>query len=355
METAVNKKSEVYYSGKYWNDYPQVLQYMCENFTGDKNKWWVQDFKDRFANQPFERGLFLNCGNGWVERDFIDKNIVRHAIGFDYAHDLLMAAQREKGDRSIDYFQTDVNKIDFAGEPFDLVVNVAALHHVQYINRLCQILCETIQPNGLFVHFDYIGPRRNQYSLLHWLILKSVNNGLPDTIRKNSFQRPHLPTMLVNDPTEAIHSDIIFETVERYFEIMERHDTGGGIAYEIMTHNQNMQSCATQELEPAIAYLLELDRKFSRDKFVPPLFSYFIAKPRKTVLRDGAALRHFQERENQRERIAARRGGVYSWREFLALKILSNPRPLHQRVLRWMAKMMRAVFRRAGRVFNRLT
>jgi SAM-dependent methyltransferase len=349
MDTAVNKKSEVYYSGKYWNDYPQVLQYMCENFTGDKNKWWIQDFKDRFAAQPFERGLFLNCGNGWAERDFIDKNIVRHAVGFDYAHDLLMAAEREKGGRSIDYFQTDVNKIDFAREQFDLIINVAALHHVQYINRLCQILCETIQPGGLFVHFDYIGPRRNQYSLLHWLILESVNNGLPAAVRNNSFRRPHLPTMLVNDPTEAIHSDIIFETVERYFEIFERHDTGGGIAYQIMTHNQNMQVCPAEEVEPVIAHLLELDRKFSRSKFVPPLFSYFIAKPRKTALRDEADLRHFQERENQRERTAARRGGVYSWGEFLTLKILSNSGHTRWRVLRWAARIIRGAFRRANR------
>ena len=31
--------------GLYWNDVPEVYKYMCKNFTGDENIWWVEDFK----------------------------------------------------------------------------------------------------------------------------------------------------------------------------------------------------------------------------------------------------------------------------------------------------------------------
>jgi hypothetical protein len=111
VQTAVNDNSQVYYQGQYWNDFQRVLEYMCENFTGNKNKWWVQDFKERFCQNPFEHGLILNCGNGWVEREFIDlglvKRILRSIIRLIFCESL-----KEKGERPISYFQTDVNRID---------------------------------------------------------------------------------------------------------------------------------------------------------------------------------------------------------------------------------------------------
>lgn len=133
---------------------------MQENFTGDKNKGWMQDFKERFCGKPFEHGLALNCGNGWVERDFIDVGLVKRITAFDYSMDLFRSAKRDKGDRPISYFRTDINRIDFGENQFDLVINVAALHHVQYINRLARILAGAIKDHGIMVNFDYIGQAR---------------------------------------------------------------------------------------------------------------------------------------------------------------------------------------------------
>ena len=340
MESIVSKNSDVYYSGMYWNDFPQVLEYMCENFTGDKQKWWVQDFKDRFATQSYEHGLFLNCGNGWVERDFIDKNIVNKATAFDYSFDLLREAEREKGVRPIQYFLADVNKIDFAEDQFDLIVNVAALHHVQYINRLCLILCKTLKKDGLFVNFDYIGPHRNQYSLRHWYYLQRVNRSLPEGIQKPSFLRPHLPTMLVNDPTEAIHSELIIETVSRWFEIFERHDTGGGIAYEILTHNTGLGQIPPEELSPHIIHILNLDKVYTQKKQVPPLFSYFIARPKKDTLLNHRLINKYQKYENRREYRASKRRGVYSNRDYFLLLLFSIKNERFQQMVTQFARVI---------------
>ena len=330
METAVNPNFEVYYSGQYWNDIPRVLEYMCENFTGDKNKWWVDDFKERFAKKSFERGLFLNCGNGWVEREFIDKGIVQSALGFDFSLDLLKIAEQEKGGRNIGYMQSDVNKVDFSENQFDLVVNVAAMHHVQYINRLYKILCSALQPDGFFVNFDYIGPRRNQYSFKHWRELNRVNQTLPLEIRKEPFIAPHLPTMLADDPTEAIHSDLIIPYLHRYFDILERHDTGGGIAYEILTHNSKIQSISPEELIVFVEEILSVDEQFTKTGKVPPLFSYFIARPRKTVLQNLTLLEKYNNEELKREQWAWQHSGVYNYKEL----ILLNLNKLYHRIFR---------------------
>lgn len=324
MSTVVNTNSQVYYTGQYWNDFPRVVEYMSENFTGDKTKWWVADFQERFARQPFEHALALNCGNGWVEREFIDKGIAKRVTGFDYSIDLLRQAEKDKGTRSITYFQSDANRVDFHENQFDLIINVAALHHVQYINRLCCILCKCLKPNGLLVNFDYIGPHRNQYSFLHWYRIERVNRSLPSRIRKTPFVKPHLPTMLYSDPTEAIHSDLIFESVARYFDILERHDTGGGIAYEILTHNSKLKDISADELNPYIDKILLEDRKYTRANSVPQMFSYFIARPNKRSLADAAALRRLQDSEDEREAWSRAHHGTYSTRQYLSAVLVHN-------------------------------
>jgi ubiquinone/menaquinone biosynthesis C-methylase UbiE len=319
MQTAVSNNSQIYYHGNYWNDFHRVLEYMQENFTGDKNKGWMQDFKERFCQKPFEHGLALNCGNGWVERDFIDMGIVKRISAFDYSMDLLRIAEKDKGQRPISYFQTDVNRVDFGENQFDLIINVASLHHVQYINRLCRILCRAIKENGILVNFDYIGPHRNQYPFKQWYHINRVNRSLPDSIRKSPIIKPHLPTMVFDDPTEAIHSELIIESVARYFEIFERHDTGGGIAYELLTHNPKLQNVPADELDFHIDRILTQDKEYTNLKQVPPLFSYFLARPKKSVLPDKPMLEYYQEMEDLREEKARRRHGVYSNSQYLMM------------------------------------
>lgn len=319
QDTVVPENSEIYYNGQYWNDFPPVLEYMSENFTGDKNKWWVQDFLERFCQTPFEHGLVLNCGNGWVERELIDKEVVSKVIAFDYSFELLKKAQNEKGNRAISYFQADVNSVDFNENQFDLIINVASMHHVQYINRICRILCKALKKDGLFVNYDYIGPHRNQYSKKHWQFIKQVNQSLPDSVKKFPLIKPHLPTMLVSDPSEAIHSELIIKTISYYFDLFERHDTGGGIAYELLTHNDKLQKLPIKELNDNIYRILKIDKQYTIQGKVPTLFSYFLARPNKKKLDFGSSLRTLQFKEDTRERKSHKRKGTYTFGQYLYL------------------------------------
>jgi hypothetical protein len=118
--------------------------------------------------------------------------------------------------------------------------------------------------------------------------------------------------MIMEDPTEAIHSELIIESVSRYFEIFERHDTGGGIAYELLTHNPKLKNVPSDELDTYIDRILAIDKEYTHLNRVPPLFSYFLAKPKKTVLSDKTKLEYYQKVENLREEKARKRHGVYS-------------------------------------------
>jgi len=125
--------------------------------------------------------------------------------------------------------------------------------------------------------------------------------------------------MVLDDPTEAIHSELIIESVSRYFDIVERHDTGGGIAYELLTHNPKLKDVPADELDVHIEKILALDKEYTGLKRVPPLFSYFIAKPRKSVLSGKTKLEYYQKEEDLREEKARKRHGVYSNSQYFVL------------------------------------
>jgi hypothetical protein len=154
---------------------------------------------------------------------------------------------------------------------------------------------------------------------VHWWRIVRANRRLPPEVRKERLVRPHLPTILHNDPTEAIHSDLILPVMGRYFDIVERHDTGGGIAYELLTHNPAVHTLGPERTDPHIRQLLAWDRRDTARGLVPPLFSYFLARPRPAALWDAARLRAFQNEEDRREARARAHGGVYSMRHRLVM------------------------------------
>ncbi len=317
MKTIANENSKVYYQGTYWNDILQVSRFISKKLTGDENGLWIPDFKKRYAQKPFKHALFLNCGDGRWEREFVDRNIVKRVTAFDFSKDLLEKANNLKGKRSIKYILADVNKIRFKKQSFDLVVNIAALHHVQYINRLCNEILNSLKKDGYFISFDYVGPQRNQYPLLNWLIIKTVNMFLPKNIRKPNLGYPHLPTMLSMDPTEAIHSDLVSKTVYRFFNIVERHDVGGGVAYEILTHNSKINKrIINSSKNKYVDRILKLDNFLSKTGIIPIFFSYLITKPKKRDLSLIKENKYFQKMENIREKYSLELGNTYTTKDY---------------------------------------
>lgn len=328
--TVVNNNFSVYYKNTYWNDIPLVREYMCANFTGDKNVWWIDEFKRKYAHKPFKKALFINCGNGRIEREFIDKKIVKSAVAFDYSTDLIKQAKKLKRKRDIKYICADANTITFKKGSFDLIVNVAGLHHIQYINSFIHCLANSLSNNGIFVNFDYIGPHRNQYTSAQWRLVQRINNQLPSSKQHPMLLYPSVPVMLEEDPTEAIHSELILQTLNRYLTLWEQHNTGGGIAYLLLTHNPNLHK---KNAVSHVKKILELDELYTRRGVVPQLFSYFIFRHNKQKIADKKIFERFQNIENRREYIARVWGGVYRYNDYISLIIFKLKKIVKQYVI----------------------
>jgi SAM-dependent methyltransferase len=309
--TTINNNSAVYYQHDYWNDYTLVREHINERVSGDKNKNWMDRLKDVCKNRKFKRALILNCGNGWVEREMYSKGLFEEAIGVDCSVDLINEARDKKSNMPLEYVVMDTNTAEFPVGNFDLVINHAAAHHVAYLDKVLLGLNKVMTKDSYFVSFDYVGPHRNQYPLKQWLNMISLNNQLPVEIRQD-LKYPHLPTMLYNDPTEAIHSELFLNTLKRYFKIEEQKKIGGALAYSIMTFNKNMRGVKKEILDKWIPFILKGDQKYLDHNPNSSMFDFIVASPIADI--NTNKILPFLRREEKREKKAKGRGGLYYWK-----------------------------------------
>jgi SAM-dependent methyltransferase len=320
-----NDNPDVYYDGCYWNNLDCTVRMINTKVSGREDVDWWRHFADR-TGRTFERGLFLNCGNGWVERDMVSSGFVKEAVGIDYS-DVLLQQARDAADQEglpIRYQQLNINSDELPTDDFDLVVNHAAAHHIARLNRVFRKVCTLLPPDGWFISFDYVGPHRNQYPYDAWECAWQANNQLPPEARQ-VMRYPNIEAMLQIDPTEAVHSELIIEMLERYFSIDEKVYVGGAIAYPILTHNANLFAMDDPlERERLGQMVLDEDRRYLERNPDSSLFAYFTAQPNKSVLTSNEQLWRWRDEEEDRERAAEARGGEYYERSLIQELYLGN-------------------------------
>jgi SAM-dependent methyltransferase len=300
--------ARVYYGERFWNEIPAVMAHLNRKITGRPDRDWA-DQSLAIMGRPAERALVLNCGNGLFDRKLIDRGVIRSAVGIDISAPLLAEAEAAVDGRQLEYQQMDVNRGDFP-DGFDLVVNVAAGHHIACLDHVLRSLCALLPDDGWFISNDYVGPHRNQYPYEMWAAAWDLNERLPDGMRQQ-LTYPHLPTMLALDPTEAIHSELLLDTFHRYFTTSYFSGMGGGLAYLLLTHNDKVVEDPTP-WEAEIARILDADNRCD----LPPLFAFWAGQPRKAAL-DDPRLAEWTSEEEVREAAAARNGGEYYRRTLL--------------------------------------
>jgi SAM-dependent methyltransferase len=316
--TGVNENSEVYYEGEYWNNLDCTNRMINARISGDETINWWSHFA-RQTGRVFDRALILNCGNGWVEREMFDAGLFKEAVGIDYSQSLLGDARSAAGDRPLSYLQTNINDEALPVGPVDLVVNHAAAHHVTRLDRVFGSICDLLPEDGWFISLDYVGPHRNQYLLDAWDQAWKLNQELPENLRQ-SMDYPLRDLYVVVDPTEAVHSELIVETLRRHFRVAEFVPVGGALAYPLLTHNSQFFATDVdpQERERWGRFVLDRDADFLASNPESTLFAYFAAQPDNEVLSNPAMLTAWEKEEDLREERAAENGQQYYDRSLLS-------------------------------------
>jgi ubiquinone/menaquinone biosynthesis C-methylase UbiE len=316
--TIAASSAAVYYAGSYWNDFEETRCYMNALATDEPSMDWKEHLFHWNNGRPFRKALILSCGNGFVERTLFDMGIILSAVGIDINNELLDRArtQARAGSYPFTYFSMDSNKRStFPAQDFDIVINHAALHHIAYIDFHLRALHDLLKKSGgVIVNYDFVGPHRNQYSDKQWKAMTELNERSNSCFRHPHLRYPHLPTMLRMDPSEAIHSELIVQTLLRYFEPVWFRYLNGQLAYGLLTHNSNLQtsSCsATSNLSEHISWILKSDAEFALSNDTGAMFMYSIMKPRSFKSFPSYKLDKWKEEERRRENAARQNHGLY--------------------------------------------
>ena len=209
----------------------------------------------------------------------------------------------------------------------------AALHHAAYLDRQVRAVHSILdKTGGILVNFDYTGPHRNQYDEIEWDKMIEVNERSSPAFRKKKLRYPRLSAMLKSDPSEAIHSELIIPTSHRYFKPLWNRSVNGGIAYELLTHNENLAQFrdivswelnAGAEVKSHFNFVLANDEEHARRRPNSMLFWYSIMQPKSNLNVD--LLLKWTEEERVREETAEKNGGVYYASTYVAARYPKNP------------------------------
>lgn len=326
----------VYYQGRYWNDYDYVAREMNRRISGDPDMPWTEHFRRTVGGRVFRKALILNCGNGWVERDLLQRGLIAEAVGVDYAEPLLQQARAAAGDLPLRYYRLDTNTAAFPESDYDLVVNFAAAHHITYIDRVFRKLAELLPEDSYFVNYDYVGPHRNQYSTKQWLAALALNARLPAHMRQ-VMRYPHLLTMKLTDPSEAVHSELVIPVMKRYFHILDHKHMGGALGYLLLTHNDQFWNAKPEEQAHWLKVIMDADADYLRRHPGSSMFDYILAQPDKSSLERTAQLEAWTREEESREAAARRNNGLYYRQTLYAVvfyRFMSAGSSIKRRLLR---------------------
>lgn len=199
--------------------------------SGDPHLWttsWLQ--KSVAGRPPIRRAVSVGCGMGELERDLVDKGIVERITGVEIAPVCVdearkRAAEAGMSDR-IDYVCADAWQ-DLAGRrDLEAVFFHASLHHFDRLDEMAKLLRRAIAPGGLLYLDEYVGPSRDEWTVVDELRWNWHYYRLPRSVRRVGRIRPPINE---EDPTEAVASSDILPAIAREFATLERRDYGGNL------------------------------------------------------------------------------------------------------------------------------
>ena len=189
---------------------------------------------------PLARGVSIGGGAGVKERSLLEAGLVQHIDLFELSESRIeqgRAATEAAGlSNRLTFHRSDALAGPWTAV-YDLVYWNNALHHMFDVDRALAWSRAVLQPGGLFLMDDFVGPDRFQFSRPALAAACAVRRALPESRRRH----PRDPSQRVSDrirnidpealaaadPSEAVQSGRILGGVRAYFPGAEVIATGG--------------------------------------------------------------------------------------------------------------------------------
>ncbi len=270
----------------HWEANEPVTHHQNIRVTGNRDMTALEWFCRKYG--PFEDVANIGTGTGILESALCSlPDFHGQVVGYDISPHSLEVARRNCGAFPNARFETaDLNRKVWEPDRFDVVMAHGALHHIEALDWCLGQIYLSLRPSGLLYVNDYVGPKRFQWSdvqmrlaneLLEtvpskWLVRKEVMRCDPEQLRRK-------------DPSEAVCSHFIEETIRAHFQLVERIQRGGTLLAPIFGSGCLDRSILdSPEGVHCITELAEKESRLIDEGIVPSDHVVIVARKRKVLL-----------------------------------------------------------------------
>jgi SAM-dependent methyltransferase len=269
-----------------WDSLHCLGRMAVREMTGGKTDQLMDIVIERLASPRLNhlRGLVLGCGDMVGEHWYFVHPALPFELvdAYDISTELIERARKLTDSVGLDvqYHIEDVNYLELPPETYDLVVVAHSMHHFKRIGHVVDQVNRSLKPGGLFVVWEYVGPRYQRFSRRQRAHANMVLRGLPLKYRRElngkTRKRAKSQPLLFISPDEAIRSDLILPALQRMDILYQYNWAGllfpllrGGIA-------ANFDQDDPQDYK-VIECLFQLDRLLCQSGRVEPDFTITVA------------------------------------------------------------------------------
>jgi SAM-dependent methyltransferase len=243
---AVSPEEQMAAGGMNWMHHPLVARRLAikasDRTDADPYIHLMIRLRDEGWSFPVPRALSLGCGHGALERGLVTIGLAGRCDGIDLSEGAIQEARRLAVgaglDGQIQYTVGDLEHADFPEGAFDVVFFHHSMHHIEDLEGLCVAVRRALRPGGILHLDEFVGPDRFQWTDTQLHHLNTFVQALPDRYRRlasgdvmPAVVRPTIEQMIALDPSEAIRSSAIMETVRRHFRVVEVRELGGSLLH----------------------------------------------------------------------------------------------------------------------------
>jgi ubiquinone/menaquinone biosynthesis C-methylase UbiE len=268
-----------------WNSYtstsdfwliPAIQQSWNKMISGDPEMLYedyvVQKYLSKKQNLKL---LSVGCGEGFHDRNFAKYDCFSQIDGLDISPVSIKNAVKlaAESNLNINYFQGDFKKIKLDTNSYDVILFSSSLHHFKDVDAtLKEYVKPILKKGGILVVYEFSGPDRLQWTQGQLDKANELLRNLPKKFRllydkasiKRKVYRPGLVRMLLVDPSEAVDSEAIVPSLNKYFQVLEQTNLGWNILHILLKGIAQNFINEEEETKKIINFLIDEEANFVR-------------------------------------------------------------------------------------------
>jgi hypothetical protein len=232
-------------------------------------------------------GAALVCGDMESERVFFETTSsvsFKEVDGFDLS-DISLNRVRPTS-YIFNSHVTDCNQIVLESQKYDFVIASHGAHHIFALDNLFEQINESLNTNGLFYMYEWIGPRYLQIPLANSFVarlllvlffpLKRTRTTHMGKVRGFRYLQDTPESF---DPSEACNSDELYGIYRKHLNLVHEYKHGG-LCYPMFEGlAQNMDLSRNTTLI-RIRFVIKIESILTKLRLIKPLFTCSIAQKR---------------------------------------------------------------------------